>query len=101
MVGLFLTPMTVIIIIPTNSIYRVAKNHKIAAPVCFIQLSAPSITMYAMTIMAQPSQHREQQLEESPELMTKFFEVHRDLYLPMQHCMMILSLIGMVSVLAT
>lgn len=81
------------------SIYRVVMNHKIAAPVCFIQLSAPSITMYAMTIMAQPSRLREQQLEASPALMTHFQELHRDLYLPVQHFMMILSLVGMVSVL--
>jgi hypothetical protein len=83
----------------SNSIYRVATNHKLAAPVCFIQLSAPSITMYAMTIMAQPSKHREQELEASSEVMSHFEEIHRDMYLPMQHFMMILSLIGMVSVL--
>ena len=81
------------------SIYRVIMNHKIAAPVCFIQLSAPSITMYAMTIMAQPSREREMEIEDSPALMNHFNTVHRDLYVPVQHCMMILSLIGMVSVL--
>jgi Voltage-dependent anion channel len=82
-----------------KSLYRVIMNHKIAAPVCFIQLSAPSITMYAMTIMAQPSREHELQLESTPELLTRFQQIHRDLYLPVMHCMMVLSLVGMVSVL--
>jgi Voltage-dependent anion channel len=81
------------------SLYRVAFTPKIAAPVCFIQLSAPSITMYVMTIMAQPSsRQREEQLEASPTLMQHYYELHHDLYLPIQHFMMILSLIAMVSV---
>jgi hypothetical protein len=78
-------------------IYRAYYNHKIAAPVCFISLSAPSITMYAMTIMAQPSPGRAILLETSPELATRFDDMHRQIYLPMQHTMMILSLIGFAS----
>ena len=53
---------------------RVGTNLKIAAPVCFIGLSAPSITMYAMTIMAQPSRPREIIIEEDPVLMEHFGE---------------------------
>ena len=81
------------------SVYRAWWNHKIAAPVCFISLSAPSITMYAMTIMAQPSPQREAMLEASPELETRFDEMHREIYLPVQHCMMVLSLLGLISAL--
>lgn len=81
------------------SLYRVAFTKKIAAPVCFIQLSAPSITMYAMTIISQPSRQREEQLEASPALLQHYYEMHHRLYLPIQHFMMILSLIAMVSVL--
>lgn len=81
------------------SIYRVVMNHKIAAPVCFIQLSAPSITLYAMTIMAQPSRERQIQLDADPPLMTHFQRIHHDLYIPVMHTMMMLSLIGMISVL--
>jgi hypothetical protein len=80
-----------------SSIYRAFYNHKIAAPVCFISLSAPSITMYAMTIMAQPRPDGEMLFETSPEFATRFDEIHRMLYLPVQHGMMILSLIGFAS----
>jgi hypothetical protein len=53
--------------------------------------------MYAMTIMAQPSPAREAMIEASPELATRFDEMHRQIYLPVQHFMMILSLLGFVS----
>ena len=78
---------------------RVATNHKIAAPVCFIGLSAPSITMYAMTIMAQPSRHREEMIEADPNLMQRFEHIHHVLYVPVMHCMMAFSLMGMASAL--
>lgn len=78
---------------------RVATNHKIAAPVCFIGLSAPSITMYAMTIMAQPSRQREEMIEADPALMHHFELIHHDLYIQAMHCMMLFSLMGMASAL--
>jgi hypothetical protein len=53
--------------------------------------------MYAMTIMAQPSRQREILLKASPELETHFDTLHRNIYLPVQHFMMILSLIGFAS----
>ena len=81
------------------SIYRVAKNDRIALPVCFIQLSAPSITMYALTILAQPSRRREGILEGDVDLMEYFQEVHQQWYLPLQHTMLVLSLLGMASIL--
>ncbi|CAB9507170.1 expressed unknown protein [Seminavis robusta] len=78
---------------------RVVTNQKIAAPVCFIGLSAPSITMYAMTILAQPSRHREEVIEADPSLMQHFELIHHDLYVPVMHGMMVFSLMGMASAL--
>jgi len=79
--------------------FTVFINPKISAPVCWIQLSAPSITLYAMTIMQQPGPQREKELEADADLMAQFFQLHHDSYLPLQHFMMILSLVGLVSVL--
>ena len=81
------------------SLYRVARNTKIALPVCFIQLSAPSITLYAMTIMSQPSHYREMILEQDERMMEHFILIHRRFYLPVMHFMFALSLIGMASIL--
>lgn len=80
------------------SLYRVAVNDKIAAPVCFIQLSAPSITLYALTLMAQPSRQSEMELEADASLASKFQDLHKQFYIPVQHCMFALSLVGMVSI---
>jgi hypothetical protein len=56
--------------------------------------------MYAMTIMAQPSTTTSaEEIQWSLESRTQFQKLHRQFYLPMQHFMMILSLIGMASVL--
>jgi len=81
------------------SVFRVAVNKKISAPVCWIQLSAPSITLYAITILAQPSVTREEQLESSVTLNDHFFDIHHKYYMPLQHFMMLLSLVGMASAL--
>eukprot|EP00529_Nitzschia_sp_RCC80_P011320 CAMPEP_0113521452 /NCGR_PEP_ID=MMETSP0014_2-20120614/44648_1 /TAXON_ID=2857 /ORGANISM="Nitzschia sp." /LENGTH=615 /DNA_ID=CAMNT_0000419413 /DNA_START=470 /DNA_END=2315 /DNA_ORIENTATION=+ /assembly_acc=CAM_ASM_000159 len=79
------------------AIYRAYTNMKISAPVCFISLSAPSITMYAMTTMAQPSPEREAILEASPELTTRWDEIHRNSFIPAMHFMMFLSMLGFAS----
>lgn len=55
--------------------------------------------MYSMTILAQSFPRQEQELEASPTLLEQFYSIHRRIYLPVQHGMMILSLIGMVSAL--
>jgi hypothetical protein len=56
--------------------------------------------MYAMTIMAQPSTTTQaEDIQVSSESRMQFQKLHRQFYLPVQHFMMILSLIGMVSVL--
>jgi hypothetical protein len=80
-----------------DRIYRAAVNYKITAPVCFISLSAPSITMYAMTIMAQPQPEQMSQLADSPEMKEWWREVHRRAYLPIMHFMLFLSLVGFVA----
>lgn len=37
------------------SLIRVAVNRKISATVGWMQMSAPNVSLYAMTLMAQPS----------------------------------------------
>ena len=81
------------------SLIRVSLNQKIAAPVCWIQLSAPSISLFALTILSQPSKREEWKLEHSDQIQKSYHEVLHEYYMPLQHFMMILSLIGMVSAL--
>jgi hypothetical protein len=71
------------------SLIRVAMNRKISATVAWMQMSAPAISLYALTIMAQPSFE-----EEAPDV-TNFQRVHRLVYLPCMHVMCALSLLGM------
>jgi hypothetical protein len=70
------------------SLLRVAINEKISATVGWMQMSAPAISLYALTIMAQPSF-----VEEHPDV-TGFQRVHRMVYLPCMHVMAALSIIG-------
>mmetsp|Transcript_48736 Transcript_48736/g.117904 ORF Transcript_48736/g.117904 Transcript_48736/m.117904 type:complete len:1355 (-) Transcript_48736:1567-5631(-) len=71
------------------SLIRVAANKKISATVGWMQMGAPAISLYALTIMAQPSFE-----EEHPDV-TNFQKVHRMVYLPCMHAMMALTIIGM------
>lgn len=71
------------------SLIRVMMNKKISATVAWMQMSAPAISLYALTIMAQPSFE-----EEHPDV-TNFQRVHRMVYLPCMHVMCALSLLGM------
>lgn len=70
------------------SLIRVAINEKISATVGWMQMSAPAVSLYALTIMAQPSFE-----EENPDV-TNFQRVHRMIYLPCMHIMCGLSIIG-------
>lgn len=79
------------------SVIRVALNKKIAAPVCWIQLSAPSIALYAATIMSQPTLEEEMQIESSPRASHLYRVQMQDYYLPFQHLMMVLTMLGAVS----
>lgn len=74
-------------------------NKKIAAPVCWIQLSGPSITLYAATIMSQPSAEQERAIQNSPMAKHLYLEQMHDYYLPFQHLMFALCLLGMASAL--
>jgi hypothetical protein len=87
----------ILLLVRVFRIYRAAVNHKITAPVCFIGLSAPSITMYAMTIMGQPSPERISEMIDTPDLRTRWNDIHRRMYLPVMHFMMFLSLVGFAS----
>jgi hypothetical protein len=63
-------------------------NEKISATVGWMQMSAPAISLYALTIMAQPSFE-----EEHPDV-TQFQRIHRMVYLPCMHVMCFLSILG-------
>ena len=54
-----------------------------------MQMSAPNVSLYALTIMAQPSFE-----EEHPDI-TSFQRIHRKIYLPMMHVLFALCLLGM------
>jgi hypothetical protein len=79
------------------SIIRVALNKKIAAPVCWIQLSAPSIALYAATIMSQPTYEQEMLIEQSARANHSYHVQMHEYYLPFLHCMFALCLLGMAS----
>ena len=80
------------------TLFRVAVNQKIALPVCYIQLSAPNITMYAVTLWAQSFPGQDTILNADPVRMSSFLDLHRRFYLPVQHFMLALSLLGMISI---
>jgi hypothetical protein len=71
------------------SLIRVAVNRKISATVGWMQMSAPNVSLYALTLMAQPSFE-----EEHPDI-TKFQVVHRLVYLPCMHILFALCILGM------
>lgn len=73
------------------SLIRVALNRKISATVGWMQMSAPNVSLYALTIMAQPSFE-----EEHPD-MTNFQRMHRRIYLPIMHGFFALCILGMVA----
>lgn len=79
------------------SLVRVAVNPKIAAPIAWIGLSAPSITMYALTLVSQPTRQKEELLEHDAFLFLRREDWMQHYYLPLQHFMMILSLVGLAS----
>jgi hypothetical protein len=71
------------------SFIRVALNKKISAPVAWMQMTAPNVALYAVTIMAQPSFK-----EEHPDV-TNYEKIHRQLYMPCMHMLFVLAMIGM------
>lgn len=73
------------------SLYRVFVNKKLSATVSWIQMSAPSVALYSLTIMAQPPFE-----EEQPDL-TTFQRRHRLIYLPVMHFFFVCAEIGVLS----
>jgi len=73
------------------SVIRVSLNKKISAPVCWIQASAPAISLYAFTIVAQPD------VQLSPAGMTKLAKLNRLVYMPCMHFMFFLTMLGISS----
>jgi hypothetical protein len=72
-------------------------NKKIAAPVAWIGLSAPSITLYGLSLVAQPTPYKESLLAQDSALNLEDHDWMVQYYLPFQHFMMILSLVGLAS----
>eukprot|EP00559_Dactyliosolen_fragilissimus_P008690 CAMPEP_0184873264 /NCGR_PEP_ID=MMETSP0580-20130426/41744_1 /TAXON_ID=1118495 /ORGANISM="Dactyliosolen fragilissimus" /LENGTH=1321 /DNA_ID=CAMNT_0027376147 /DNA_START=80 /DNA_END=4045 /DNA_ORIENTATION=+ len=72
------------------SLVRVFMNTKISAPVAWIQMSAPAVSLYSLTIMAQPSYEEELNL-------TNFQRVHRLIYLPCMHFLFTFAILGLLS----
>lgn len=73
------------------SLVRVTLNKKISAPVSWIQMSAPAVSLYAMTIMAQPSFE-----EEHPDI-NEYQRIHRMVYLPCMHLLFVAAVVGALS----
>ena len=61
----------------------------------WMQMSAPNISLYALTIMAQPSF-----VEENPDV-NNFQKLHRRVYLPCMHFLFAMCLIGMAASLTS
>jgi hypothetical protein len=106
--GVFHAQVLLIIIIPclfiNHSVVRVALNEKISAPVAWIGLSAPSITLYCFTLVPQSSSpwngavlEADDDDEDSRRIRLKIHEWMTHHYLPVQHLFMVLSLVGLVS----
>jgi hypothetical protein len=71
------------------SLVRVGLNEKISATVGWMLMSAPNVSLYALTIMAQPSFE-----EEEPDI-NNYQKVHRMVYLPYMHFLFGLCITGM------
>lgn len=80
-----------------TSVVRVALNTKIAAPVCWIQLSAPSITLYALTLISQPTRQQEPLFETSETANQQYHNFLTTYFMPMQHIFMVLTMVGLAS----
>jgi hypothetical protein len=72
-------------------------NKKIAAPVAWIGLSAPSITLYGLSLVAQPTLYKQELLDRDSVFQLHNHEWMVSYYLPFQHFMMFLSLVGLAS----
>ena len=83
---------SMVVLLPM-SVFRVFTTPKIGAPICWIQMSAPSIVLYTMTIMAQPVSYA----AETDMNLAHFKAVHHEWYLPLMHFMFFLCLIGVAS----
>lgn len=74
------------------SLIRVTSNEKISAPVCWIQMSAPAVSLYSLTIMAQPSTVDGHEMNP-----TAFQMFHSSVYLPSMHAFFFMAVVGVIS----
>ena len=79
------------------SIVRTAVNRKIGAPVCWVQMSAPAVCLYGLSIMAQPSTDIGEEKLLSNTANMEFYRIHRKIYMPVMHFFFLLCMIGMLS----
>ena len=79
------------------SAIRVATNPKIAAPICWFMISAPSITLYAVTLISQPMADEEELMASNTQMKEHFMNVLHHYYLPLHHFLFGCSLIGVLS----
>jgi hypothetical protein len=89
----------ILILLVVTSGIRIATNPKIAAPICWFMLSGPSITLYSVTLISQPSRYEELAMEGDPRLEDHFNGFLQRYYLPLHHFLFACSLIGLCSAL--
>lgn len=79
------------------SAFRVATNPKIAAPICWFMMSAPSITLYAVTLIPQPIASVAVEFERNPADKAIFKDFLQHYFLPLHHFLFACSLVGVCS----
>mmetsp|Transcript_32263 Transcript_32263/g.95016 ORF Transcript_32263/g.95016 Transcript_32263/m.95016 type:complete len:471 (-) Transcript_32263:1073-2485(-) len=93
--GLILMAVSLVslIMLFPSTLVRVFAIKKISAPVCWIQISGPSIVLYTLTILGQPTSYTiESNLDPA-----QFLSTHHKFYLPLMHFMFVLCLVGVAS----
>ena len=79
------------------SLYRIHTNHKISAPVCWVQLSGPAVVLYGFTIFSQPGSDEDDFALLIQANKEHFFQVHRRFYMPVLHLLFGFCMVSMAS----
>ena len=75
----------------SHSLIRVALNEKMSATICWINMMAPTVPLYSLAIIMQPTFQQER-----PDI-SHFQTVQRSIYLPSMTCLFGLCIVGMIS----
>ncbi len=81
----------------TVSLYRIHTNEKISLPVCWVQLSGPSVVLYGFTIFSQPGSFDDNTALLIPENKAHFTWIHQHYYMPVLHVLFAFCMISMAS----